>query len=214
MSIDDEAMDKIFAENLGIEEKARSIAEDKDASIVAAQETTTAEVEGLGRLDTESCTAPQGEAGQIGSIGKFLLDQQDLQKIGNIAGSNLSDTNMRVLTEDAAQELNGLLNHISSQPGVLGSVIVGHDGILVTSNVPDELEAESLAVWSLGIYLNTDNAIKKMGHNNIQLIIAQTSKGYLVIADFGAGILATISNDPQVSSLIPLMRVITQLISP
>jgi predicted regulator of Ras-like GTPase activity (Roadblock/LC7/MglB family) len=269
--LDDETMDKIFAENLGIEESGGETTPEKitleeaitmtspplpssevetsvpaqpmssvEAEPLASTETSTtveasetiethetiaasaetkisvpppaSEVEGLGRLDAHSEAAVDGPS-QIGAIGKFLLDKQDIQNLEKLAQSNLAETGLRVLTPSAAQDLQTLLQRIHGVNGVVGSVIVGHDGIVVSTDLPDEFDSDSIAVWSLGIYLNTDNAIKKMGRNSVSKVVAQTTKGHLTITDFGAGILATLTNDPSRDSLIGVMNVINELVS-
>src|SRR5207245_5628528 len=114
---------------------------------------------------------------------------------------------------EAAQELQNLVQHVGSQPGVIGSVIVGHDGILIANSMPPDMDGESTGIWALGVYLNTDGVIKKMGHNHIHQVVARTPRGYIIIADFGGGILVTVSEGSETDKLIPLMRSITQLVS-
>jgi predicted regulator of Ras-like GTPase activity (Roadblock/LC7/MglB family) len=255
LSIDDDAMDRLFADNLGVKDTGppppkvnvneavqsiRQVAEVAGQNMAPPQQMAPpqvqpqpmappptppvapqpvpgtappARVEGVGRLATHADTSSEAGSGKIASIGKFLLDQQDLSKIGNIAAADLSDSKMRILTLEAAQELQNLLSHIQQQPGVVGSVIVGHDGILIANSMPQDLEAESIGVWALGVYLNTDTTIKRMGHNHVHQAVCRTPRGYLIIADFGGGILVTLSDGAETERLIPLMRSITQLVS-
>ena len=166
----------------------------------------------MGRLSKTDST-PETGSGKIASIGKFLLDQQDVNKLGKLAASDLSDTQMRILTMEAAQELQGLLHTIGQQASVVGSVIVGHDGILIANTMPNNIDPESIGVWALGIYLNTDGVLKKLGHEHIHQVVARTPIGYLIIADFGGGILVTVTEGSQTELLMPLMRSITQLVA-
>ncbi|MBX9877165.1 MAG: roadblock/LC7 domain-containing protein [Candidatus Obscuribacterales bacterium] len=221
LNVSESDLDKLFSENLGVSESALSSA--PKVNLTQAVETirqatgsTQApppKIEGVGRLSKNVDTTQDTTSGKISSIGKFLLDQKDLAKLGKVASSNLSSTDMRVLTMEAAQELQNLLGHIGSQPGVAGSVIVGHDGILIANNLPAGHDAESVGVWALGIFLNTENTIKMLGHNHVFQMVARTPQGFLVIADFGGGILVTVSQSNQTNELIPLMRTITQLVA-
>jgi predicted regulator of Ras-like GTPase activity (Roadblock/LC7/MglB family) len=172
-------------------------------------------MEGIGRLDsrTESESGADVSSGRIASIGKFLLDQRDIETLGSIAGSDLAPSKMRILTKEAATELQNLLNSVGAQSGVIGSVIVGHDGLLIANTMPPEMDAESVGVWALGVYMNTEHVIKRMKHNRISQIVSRTPRGYLIIADFGGGLLVTITEGTQTTSLVPLMRNITQLVS-
>ena len=213
-------MDQLFSDNLGVKDAGPQPAQKVNVneavqSIRTAAGTSASapvRVEGMGRLSATDSSADAG-SGKIASIGKFLLDQQDLTKIGSLTSSDLTDTKMRILTMEAAQELQSLLKHIGTQPGVVGSVIVGHDGILIANSMPKDVDPESIGVWALAVYLNTDNSIKKLGHNNIHQVVCRTPRGYLIIADFGGGILVTIADGSETEMLIPLMRSITQLVA-
>ncbi|MBS1956810.1 MAG: roadblock/LC7 domain-containing protein [Cyanobacteria bacterium SZAS-4] len=218
-SIDDSMIDKIFADNaapqppqvaaapqFNVNEAVKEFAE-------VAQNVPPPKIAGVGRLDSRTDTAADAGSGRIASIGKFLLDQKDLEKIGKLTGSDLSETKMRILTMEAAQELQTLLQHIGTQETVIGSVIVGHDGLLIANTMPPDIDAESMGVWALGLYMSTEMVIKKMGQDRVHQIVSRTPKGYVVIADFGGGLLVTVSDGKDTDTLIPLMRSITQLVA-
>lgn len=218
-SIDDSMIDKIFADNaapqppqpvaapqFNVNEAVKEFAE-------VAQNVPPPKIAGVGRLDSRTDNTADTGSGRIASIGKFLLDQKDLEKIGKLTGSDLSETKMRILTMEAAQELQTLLQHIGTQETVIGSVIVGHDGLLIANTMPPDIDAESMGVWALGLYMSTEMVIKKMGQDRVHQIVSRTPKGYVVIADFGGGLLVTVSDGKDTDTLIPLMRSITQLVA-
>jgi hypothetical protein len=62
--------------------------------------------------------------------------------------------------------------------------------------------------------MNTSNAARKLGNNKVYQLVSKTPKGYLIIADFGSGLLVTVSDSMNPESLVPLMRNITQLVAP
>ena len=229
-NVDDAAMDKIF-NDLGVKEKAAAAAAAAAAGgaggagapkinvreavnqIRNLADIPAPKVEGVGRLSRIEEQSEPAPAGKINAIGKFLLDQSDLQKLGNLASADLSDGKVRVLTHEASEEISKLLEHIATQAGVVGSVIVGHDGILIANSLPKELDPETIGILSLGIYVNTTSIAKKMGHSHLHQLVSKTQYGYLVVADFGGGILVTVSNGQDTEKLIPLMRSITQLVA-
>lgn len=222
-SIDDSIIDRIFADNLGIKDGGAAKVPKVNVSEAVKQISNVAEsaavpppkIEGLGRLDSRPDTS-DASSGRISSIGKFLLDGKDLEKIGKITSADLSDTTMRILTMEAAGELQSLLGHIGAHPGVVGSVIVGHDGLMIANTMPPEMDmpGEQLGVWALAVYMNTSNAARKLGNNKVYQLVSKTPKGYLIIADFGSGLLVTVSDSMNPESLVPLMRNITQLVAP
>jgi predicted regulator of Ras-like GTPase activity (Roadblock/LC7/MglB family) len=170
-------------------------------------------IAGIGRLDASADTANDTGSGRIAAIGKFLLDQKDLDKIGKLTSSDNADGKLRILTSEASNDLQALLGQIGSQQGVLGSVIVGHDGLLIANTMPGDMDAESVGVWALGVYMNTEHVTKKMGHERVHQVVSRTPKGYVVIADFGGGLLVTVTEGQTTDLLIPLMRTITQLVN-
>lgn len=213
-SIDDSVIDKIFSDNLGVSEggQARGAETSRDNN-QSASAVPPPKIEGVGRLDSRVDHNQDAGSGRISSIGKFLLDQKDMEKLGKLSASDLTDSSMKILTTEAANELTTLLHHIAAQNSVVGSVIVGHDGLIIANTMPPEIEAESLGVWALGVYMNTAHVVKKMGQNRVHQIVSKTPKGYLVIADFGGGLLVTLSDGKDTDTLIPLMRSITQLVA-
>jgi predicted regulator of Ras-like GTPase activity (Roadblock/LC7/MglB family) len=221
-SIDTDTIDKIFADHLGVKEP--EVGKVPKLNVTEAVKTITniasmgpippPKIEGLGRLDSRTDSASEAGSGRIASIGKFLLDGKDLEKIGKITGSDPLDTKMRILTLEAAAELHALLQHVGAHTGVIGSVIVGHDGLLIANTMPPDMEAESFGIWAMGVYMNTRNAAKKLGSEQVHQIVSKTPRGYLIIADFGAGLLVTASDSKETETLIPLMQSISSLVSP
>jgi len=220
-NVDDGMMNQIFADNLGIKDQDNGQRVNVAAAVHAISEVAGQEapampppkIEGLGRLDAKPDTGGDTGSGRIASIGKFLLDQKDLEKIGKLTASDLSDTKMKILTLEAASEIQGLLHHIGGTPDVVGSIIIGHDGLLIANTMPQDVEADSIGIWALAVYMNTETAIKKIGHNRVHQVVARTPRGFLVIADFGGGLLVTLSDGRDTDALIPLMRSITQVVS-
>ncbi len=221
-------MNQIFSDNLGVQDQDTQVnagqqrvnvaAAVQALSDVAGQDPMAAavpppKIEGLGRLDAKPDQGGDTGSGRIASIGKFLLDQKDLEKIGKLTASDLSDTKMKILTLEAASEIQGLLHHIGGTPDVVGSIIIGHDGLLIANTMPQDIEADSIGIWALAVYMNTETAIKKIGHNRVHQVVARTPRGFLVIADFGGGLLVTLSDGRDTDALIPLMRSITQVVS-
>jgi len=170
-------------------------------------------ISGVGKLDTRGEALVDPGSGRIASIGKFLLDNKDLEKIGKITASDLSDSKMRTLTVEANEELKNLLRQIDAQEGVTGTVIVGHDGLLIANTMSPDLDPESIGVWALGVYMGTAHVVEKLGDDNVRQIVSQTNQGYLIIANFGAGLLVTLTSPIMLDKLLPLMRTITQLVA-
>ena len=144
---------------------------------------------------------------------QFFLDAKELEKIGKITDADLSASSMRILTTDAASELQHLLKHICQQRYVIGCLIIGHDGLLIATALPSEFDPQLLGELALGTYMNTSVTTSKLGYEHIHQFVVRTPQGYVVIADFGGGLLVVISDGSETDNLIPMMRGITQLVA-
>ena len=144
------------------------------------------------------------------STGKFLLKQSDIEQLQKISESEQSELRTRMLTIEASEDLQTLLVEIGSLKGVLGCLIVGHDGLLIANTMPEEVDAESIGVWCLGEYMNTEHVMKKMGHERVHQIVNRTARGCIVVAEFGGGLLVAIIEE---ENLVEVMRKITDLVS-
>ncbi|MBU6451464.1 MAG: roadblock/LC7 domain-containing protein [Cyanobacteria bacterium REEB67] len=222
-SVDDSVMDRIFSENLGIPQDGQpgQVAAAPVHQTMPEMQQPAApftsgpppKIAGIGRLDSNADPNQDAGSGRIASIGKFLLDQKDLDKIGKLTNTDNNDGKLRILTKENSDDLQALLGQIGAQVGVLGSVIVGHDGLLIANTMPPDMDAESVGVWALGVYMNTEHVTKKMGHDRVHQVVSRTPRGYVIIADFGGGLLVCVTEGTSIDSLIPLMRTITQLVN-
>lgn len=199
-AVDDKVMNRIF------DEPQPAAGQSRDNIPVP-------KIEGIGRLDAGSDNSQDAGSGRIASIGKFLLDQKDLDKLGKLTNTDPAEGKMRILTLEASQDLQELLGQIGKLSGVVGSVIVGHDGLLIANTMPGDMDAESVGVWALGVYMNTQHVTSKMGHDKVHQVVSRTPRGYVVIADFGGGLLVTVTDGSETDLLIPLMRTITLLVN-
>ena len=92
----------------------------------------------------------------------------------------------------ALTELNVLTTIIGNTPGTIACLVVGHDGSLIAGTTRLNIDLDDIAVWSLGAYMNTVHVVKKMGPEHVHQILAKTTAGQIVIADFGGGLLVTV----------------------
>jgi predicted regulator of Ras-like GTPase activity (Roadblock/LC7/MglB family) len=168
----------------------------------------------VGRLAPEKPEEPPAQdAGKIKSIGKFLLDPKDMAKLGDLINHNFPDTKMRILRAGDASELRKMLDDIGSENDVVGSLLAGHDGLLIANTLPDDMEPDSIAVCALGVFMNTQQLAKKLGQEHVYQIVSLTSRGYMVISDFCGGLLVTVCATSEIGKLVPIMRKISLLLA-
>ena len=185
----------------------------KEKAVSTVTPSSAAKIPGLGRLAENAApkTSPSGPPGRIAAIGKFLLDAKDLEKIGKLAVSPGAETKLHILTKEAEAEVQSMLEQICTDETVVGSLIVGNDGLLIANRMPAGNDAEALGTWALGLCMNTEIVMQKMNQGEVHQIVCRTEKGYVVVANTSGGHIVTISNGKDTEALVPLMRAITQV---
>jgi predicted regulator of Ras-like GTPase activity (Roadblock/LC7/MglB family) len=149
--------------------------------------------------------------GTIKDFGRFLLTDDTMEKIQNVIQKGLSHSNARVITLDAARQMAAALDPILKVQGVVGYMVCGYDGLPITSALPNEIDVESLGGCSLVSYMNSHHIIKVMGHAHIKQLMMQTQSGYMLLADFGKGILVTLSNERDAAVLAKLSETVESI---
>lgn len=144
--------------------------------------------------------------GLICNIGRFILDDRELEMLRGMTTAAPSELGLRILTIKALEDLRGILNEITRHEDVVGWAIIGSDGLMVAGSLPDELNSENLAVRALSIYMGTEAMLEGIGTDRLQQIILQTEMGTVFVANFGEGIFITISNATQPDKIIRTLK--------
>lgn len=166
----------------------------------------------MGRIHGPSVSSSEDELqGRIAHIGRFLLDDRTIEQLGTAVVTGLSPSKMRVLTIEAARELEACLRPVDDQDGVSGCIIMGYDGLLVASTLPTNFDIESLATLSLASYMTTLQAARAAGHSRVMQLALRTEAGHLVLSDFGRGVLIVVTDNPKPESLPKLMWTIKHI---
>jgi len=117
------------------------------------------------------------------------------------------------LAKEQFDDLKSMLGNLQDKKGVIGSAVVGFDGVLIADTMPLDIDAKEVAFWARAAHMNAQQMIRPLGHSRVFQIVLKDLAGYTVIADFGGGLLITTTENKDTNSLIPVMRNITQLIS-
>jgi predicted regulator of Ras-like GTPase activity (Roadblock/LC7/MglB family) len=144
--------------------------------------------------------------GLICNIGRFILDDRELEMLRAMTAAAPSELGLRILTIKALEDLRGILNEITRHEDVVGWAIIGSDGLMVAGSLPDELNSENLAVRALSIYMGTEAMLEGIGTERLQQIILTTEFGAVFVANFGEGIFITISNATQPDKIIRTLK--------
>jgi predicted regulator of Ras-like GTPase activity (Roadblock/LC7/MglB family) len=151
-------------------------------------------------------TIPTDESqGRIKGLGNFLLDEQSAAAIGNLSSSN-TVSNARILSDEEAMALQECLSPIERLQGVAGCIILGYDGMVIMSSLPEHADKDALSAWALLTYMNSHDLIRVIGHARLRQFVSRTISGYLLLADFGQGLLLAVSDNASTEAILPLMK--------
>lgn len=158
----------------------------------------------VARLGTTQDTTSQ--SGHITSLGKFLLDKNTENAIGSLATSTARLPSARVLSDEESTALRDCLKPIENQTGVAGCLIIGYDGMIITTTLPKNADSDAFSAWALLTYMHTQDVVNLLGHKKMQQLVSRTKTGYLLLADFGQGLLLTVSDNAATEAILPLMK--------
>ena len=98
-------------------------------------------------------------------------------------------------------------------PQVRFSVLVGHDGELIGSTTGAGVDAEAVGVWILGIFMNVENTVRRLGNERVYQIVLTTSDDALFIADLGDSLIAQSINSSDTNAIEQLIERASNIIA-
>ena len=138
---------------------------------------------------------PTGEGGAMKAIGRQLIDVQAVENIIKAGekrekiGSGL--TTARVISAARGEGIKTLLSQIDTFPGVIGSLIVGHDGLVIASTLQSGIDKDMMGALCTAIHSHTDVAAKKCDQGKLnQIVFLSEDMKLTVMTGVAVGILA------------------------
>jgi predicted regulator of Ras-like GTPase activity (Roadblock/LC7/MglB family) len=106
-----------------------------------------------------------------------------------------------------------LLERINAHERVIGSVLVGDDGEICAQNLPPGLDPRAIGVWGLAMCQKSGHWLRGADIGALAQIGARTTDGCIVVTEFGAGAIVTMTNGGDSKTLVPLMNSVAELLS-
>lgn len=183
------------------------------------------EVKEFGRLSSKAVSpssksgAPES-VGTMKTIGKLLLDVQAVENIIKSGetkkiGSGLSTA--KIISAARGEGIKNILTTIDTYPGVAGSLIVGHDGLVIASTVQG-WDKDMLGALSTALLSTSNLATKKLEIGKLRQMVMLTSwqdgNGgsekikTTILTDVDVGILAVFLEDLDLTKIDGLLDTI------
>lgn len=201
------------------EAKADAKADAKDGPAGAKYK----EVKEFGRLSNRSAAQPKTATESVGTmktIGKLLLDVHAVENIikageSKKLGSGLSTA--KVISAARGEGIKNILTSIDTYEGVAGSLIVGHDGLVIASTVGQGWDKDMLGALSTALLSTSNLATKKLeiGKLRQMVLLTELGKGEFkttLLTDVEVGILAVFIEKTDLSKIDGLLETIHKTI--
>lgn len=180
---------------------------------IEAKRHTEKQLKEFGRLSSKPVqTGPVSEtAGTMKTIGKLLIEVQAVENIikageSGTIGSGL--TTARVISAARGEGIKALLSKIDSYIGVAGSIIVGHDGLVIASTCGQGMDKDTLGVLSVACISTSNLATKKLEIGKLRQMVLITDAKTTVLTDVDVGILAVFLDNNDVGRVDGLLEAI------
>ena len=180
------------------------------------------ELKEFGKLSGRSATAPKATGDSVGTmktIGKLLIDNQAIENIIKAGeqrklGQNLATA--RIISQARGQGIMELLHKIDKYEGVFGSIIVGHDGLVMASTLKDGWDKDIMGALSTALLSTSNLTTKKLEIGKLRQMIMLTKSGNqektTVLTDVDVGILAVFVEETDISKIDGMLDIIHKTI--
>ena len=106
----------------------------------------------------------------------------------------------------ADEEIQGLLSSLNGKHGILGCLLVGGDGSVVSSSLPDNLDVSTLGALSATLFSNNDVSLQRMNRGNLSQMTLLTDQGILHFCQVDGHFLIVLTAKGQRINLEGLIR--------
>lgn len=170
------------------------------------------EVKEFGRLAPATPAQEPESAGTMKTIGKMLIDVQAVENIIKSAQSGIEGTTTaRIVSVKKGEDIRVLLGKIDRQPGVEGSILIGHDGLVISSTMPEDTDKDALGALCLAVEKSTALAAEKLGLAKMRQAVLHSPGKLTILNDVPAGVLAVFVARAAAPGLNELMEKIVNI---
>jgi predicted regulator of Ras-like GTPase activity (Roadblock/LC7/MglB family) len=88
-----------------------------------------------------------------------------------------------------------VLAELNKAPGILGSIMVGRDGIVISSDFASGVNDELIGALASSIINTTERAAEKLGHGDVESIVLEAEKNKLLFLNTRLGFLVVLATN-------------------
>ncbi|MBS1995908.1 MAG: roadblock/LC7 domain-containing protein [Cyanobacteria bacterium SZAS LIN-2] len=209
-----------------VAEKTPAAAASTEAAPAKPEPAKYKEVKEFGRLSSKPGSGAKFSsetAGTMKTIGKLLLDVQAVENIiksGETKKLGAGMSTAKIISAARGEGIKNILNAIDTYEGVAGSLIVGHDGLVIASTVGTGWDKDMLGALSTALLSTSNLATKKLeiGKLRQMVMLTEVTNGdgqrfkTTVLTDVDVGILAVFLEKTDLNKIDGLLETIQSTI--
>ena len=141
----------------------------------------------------------------------MLVDQNALEEIIKKAekGGKAGLTTTQVITAVKGRSLDSLLVDIDNINGIMGSIIVGRDGLVIANTMPSEVDKDLVGALTSSLFTKIDGEAKKLKKGNLKRLTVETAVGTYILTEIEMGTLVVFTKENQKVNLNNVLKAIT-----
>lgn len=207
--LNDEDIDRIFGRLLYISPFKNKVAkQESNAAAESKSKALLCTIKGAciarDKIDSES------EPGGIKSVGKFILEPELLEGLKRLIAEDCERT--KRISKQQANILIRLQDYLISQGQIQATLVLSHDGSVISRRGALRERIDSIASWALCSYLAMRQSCEILGVKSLYHAILEGREGTVIISDFGQGILLSFSSKVPAHELNELMQKLESLL--
>jgi len=178
--------------------------------------TSGKQIKEFGRLSVNTSAAADSQDGAIKAIGRQLIDVQAVENIIKAGekrekmGSGL--TTARVISAARGEGIKALLTKIDGCPSVVGSLIVGNDGLVIASTLQGGMDKDLLGALCTAMHSHAELASKKVELGKLKQIIFHANDKVTILTAVAVGVLAVFVDNHDMNQVDALLTAIEQTV--
>ncbi|MBX9569941.1 MAG: roadblock/LC7 domain-containing protein [Candidatus Obscuribacterales bacterium] len=110
-------------------------------------------------------------------------------------------------------EIQALLSSLNGKHGILGCLLVGGDGSVVSSSLPENIDVSTLGALSATLFSNNDVSLQRMNRGNLSQMTLLTDQGILHFCQVDGHFLIVLTAKGQRINLEGLIRSVEEQVS-
>ena len=88
-----------------------------------------------------------------------------------------------------------ILEKLNQTSGVIGSLIVGRDGLVIESVVPAGINADLVGAIVAGIFTSAESSMEELHQGDLVMVMVEGKQGKLVLCNSGAILVVLVGED-------------------